>query len=472
MSDIARPEDTVVGSMLIDPDIVPDVLAAVNPEDFSNELNRGLFEAMRRLFLRGSRIDAVLALNELGRSEDKTAREYTAQLMELTPTSANWPEYAAAMHEHALLLRIHGVASDLYDAPTLDACREPAARLAALIAGRPSLRGQSLSELLIAFAERQGTQGKKQFITTGLSELDGRTFLDGGDVLMIGGLPSDGKTAFALTIALHMAKTHKVGFFSLETSNEKLTDRIVSSGWQLDFDRIKAQTLVDADWVVFANRMPEYSERKLWLFEESSLTVDQIAAISGAYGFEVIFIDYVQLVETRHERGGNRATELAEVSRALKMWARSSRTLTVELAQRKQPDTRSKKLKKNEDGELEEDENDGRANMFDLGESSAFTKDADVIFQLMRPRRTDHVAGPDSPYMNHDRTRILRVAKNKEGRTGIVKLAFDGKHQCFYILGQEPEARRPSDRKKPKQTRPTGQICFAEQADSEEEMPF
>ena len=167
------------------------LISRVDPRDFASETCRRLFEAARALLREGSPIDAITVRDKSGLGHDVDA--LILQLMETTPTAANWEAYADLMHEQSTLRQIRA----------------------------------------------------KEYITIGLDPIDKNTFLDHGDVLMIGGAPSDGKTAFALVAAYHMAKTHNVGFYSLETGKEKLEDRLVTSGMQIDFSRIKKQQLTD-----------------------------------------------------------------------------------------------------------------------------------------------------------------------------------------------------------------------------------
>ena len=455
-------EHNVVGAILRSPEIVPDVLAVVDVADFADptSLNRRLFEAARALFREGSPIDPVLILGKLGLDGNKEARAYTAELMEITPTAANWREYADLMHEEAVLRKVHEQAFALQNALTLDACREPMAALSAAVNAGHGIRSRTLSELLNDFADRMAPdKPQKERFLTGLSPIDNRVLLTKGKVLMIGGLPSDGKTALALVWALKFAEKYNVGFFSLETDGETLTDRLVASGFQIDFESIVQQHLTDLDWVQFAREIPKFENRRLRIVEESRLTADQIAAISTAYGFDCIFIDYVQMIETEKVRGTTRAEQLADVSRTLHVFAQSTKTLVVELAQRKTPDKK---------------EGQSNTDMFDLGESSQFGKDADIILQLARPGKDDRISDGDegSKQMDFDKTRLLKIAKNKEGTRGKVKLYFDGNRQSFYILGTEPEARRPSDRKKKEKGNPGQQTITELPPEAEEGMPF
>lgn len=417
-------EYAVLGSMLIDADVVPEVLSRVDPGDFAGEVNRRLFEAVRALFREGAPVDAITVVDKLGWSRDREKREYVAGLMEITPTSANCMEYAGILHEQAMLRRIRENAQLLAAAPTLEACRAPLAAMTEAFGTGRRIESWTLEELFIDFANRQSNPAPKEYISYGLAPIDAGTYTERGDIVMIGGAPSDGKTAFALSAAYHMAKTHSVGFFSLETNKDKLEDRLVASGFQIDLAAIKRNSLSGDDWERFARGSSDAAKRRLRVFRVSGATVDQITATSKAYGLDVVFIDYVQLIEPGAVRGVSRADQMAAVSRALHVFAQTSDTLVVELAQ----------LTRQERGNTRE------RDMFDLGESSQFEKDADLILLLFRPNReTYFIEGRrDSGALDPDKTRVLKVAKNKEGRRGRWPLYFDGAHQSFSILAQNP----------------------------------
>ena len=134
------------------------------------------------------------------------------------------------------------------------------------------------------------------YIDYGLDFLKGRTYTKPGDVVIIGGYPSDGKTALALQMAYRMAQDHRVGFFSLETDKAKIRDRLMAAVVQIDFDRIKTRSLTEDDWRLFAEKSADMAGRGLTVVEASGMTATTIQNISQAYGFDVIFLDYIQLV--------------------------------------------------------------------------------------------------------------------------------------------------------------------------------
>lgn len=416
-------ECAVLGSMLIDESTVPSVLSALSGADFASENNRRIFESVRALFREGAPVDAVTVAGKVGWAADKEKRAYMAELMSSTPTSANCAEYVKLLREQATLRTVGGCAMQLAGAKSLDECRAPYAAMTEALGSGRQIEAWTISELLTDFASRKGEQAPKDYITIGLGEIDDNTFLERGDVMVIGGAPSDGKTAFALVTAFHMAKKYNVGFYSLETKRDKLEDRLVASGFGIDFGAIKRSQLTDEDWMRFAEKLPEACERRLTVLRAAGMTADQLVGSARARGFEVVFIDYVQLiVPTTTGRGVSRADQMAEVSQALHTFAQSTNTLVVELAQLTRQERNSKRER----------------DMFDLGESSQFEKDADLILLLYRPGKDTHFDENDkhSETLDPDKTRILRIAKQKEGKRVRLPLRFDGAHQRFEVLGQ------------------------------------
>ena len=401
-------EMAVIGSMLIDESIIGDVLGKVDPRDFYAPQNRIIFQAARDLFRSGSPVDPVTIRGKIG--DEFTP--YMLDLMDVTPTAASWEAYADVMHEQATLFRIKELADQLADATTLEDCRPLTAKLGELLAAGSKVEAWNMTDALSYFTRSQGPDAAaKQYITYGMKEIDEGSYTEPGDVVMIGGYPSDGKTSLALSFAYHMAKDHNVGFFSFETKPAKLTDRLATQSMQIGFDAIKRKKLEEADWVTIAEKSEDFTSRKLTFISASGMTVSQIEAVSRAYGFDVIYIDYVQLIKPEAGARFGRTEQVAEISRALHAFAQMSGTLVVELAQLTRAD-RSSSWRE--------------PDMHDLKESGQFEQDADSIMLLFRP-------DPKSDY-DQQKARILKIAKNKEGWLGKWPLYFDGNHQTFSVM--------------------------------------
>lgn len=401
-------ERGVVGSMLIAPEIVRDVLARVDGNDFLDETSREIYQTARALFRAGEAVDPLTIRDRLGAEYSA----YMVQLMETTPTAANWEVYADLMHQQATLRRVHDLADRLGAAVTLDECRPVCASLGQLMADGRKVDAWNMTEMLQDFFLSQDPDTPKpEYITTGFSEVDQGNYTELGDVLMIGGYPSDGKTALALMLAYHMASKYKVGFFSLETDKRKVRDRMVAHMGQIDFGAIKQRDLTEEDWTVLVKKAPDIAKRDFTVIRGAGMTATEIQAISQAYGFQVVFIDYVQLIIPESDRRAPRSEQMADVSRSLHTFAQTTNTLIVELAQLSRPE---------KGGWREPD-------MHDLKESGQFEQDADIIYLLFRP-------DPKDKDLNQDENRILKIAKNKESRRGAWPLYFDGGKQTFSIL--------------------------------------
>ena len=402
-------ERGVIGSLLIDESLVREMVSVVDAQDFLNPANRLIFQAARQLFRAGKPVDALTIRDRVGSQYS----DYMTQLIEITPTSANWREYAALMHSQATTQRIKNLAQYILEnAVTLDDCRQPCADMTQLLADGHRIDAWTMREMMEDFFRAQDPDAPApEYVTYGLEVLDQRNYTELGDVVMIGGYPSDGKTALALMMAYHMAARYKVGFFSLETDKRKVRDRMVASVAQIDFDAIKRRTLTESDWAGLAAKSTDMSKRDLTVLRAAGMTVADIQSASQAYGFQVVVIDYVQLITPEVSRRAPRSEQMADVSRALHTFAQSSGTLVIELAQ----------LTRQERGSWREPD------MHDLKESGQFEQDADIIFLLYRP-------SPSDDTLDQEKNRILKIAKYKEGPRGRWPLYFDGPKQTFSVM--------------------------------------
>lgn len=436
-------ERAVLGAMLIDESCVCEVLAEVDDRDFTNSANRLIFQAARAVLRDGGHVDAVTVNAKLGAALGAEQQSYLIGLMEITPTSASWREYAQLMREQAALGRIRALAADLRDAPTLDAARPLLSQLTEQLAARSSVRTSTMAELLESFSARHTAErGAADYIRYGIDVIDERSYIRAGHVVVLGGYPSDGKTALALMLAYHIARERKVGFYSLETDEATIGDRVVTQGMKIDFDVIKQNRLTDRDWGTFAVGTDDAAKRKLDVVEASGMTVSDISAHALAHGYDVVFIDYVQLVVPEGNPQDLRTEKMATVSRALHTFAQRHGVLVVELAQLARPERGAWRA----------------PDMHDLKESGQFEQDADQIILIYRP-------SPDSPY-SREKCRTIQIAKNKEGRRGSGVFAFDGNHQTFAPYRREAKKTK-GDGEAP------GQLQFSELPDGDDkDAPF
>ncbi len=455
-------EYAVLGSLLIDSDIVRPLLAEVREEDFQQPFNREIFRTARALFRAGKPVDPVTIRENLkGKYTD-----YLVQLMEITPTSASWQEYAAILREKATLARAAVLGSNLSVARDLDACRDISAQLGQLLSDGRRLDAWTVPQLLDSFFESQAPESPKpEYVTFGLQVLDEGSYIELGDVVVVGGYPSDGKTALSMQMAWHMAKKYRVGFFSLETARKKLRDRMIAHAAGLDLADIKRRELDDADWEDLAKRQADFAKRDLTLVDAAGMSAADIETASRAYGFQVIFIDYIQLVAPEKSSGGTRSEQVAAISRALHTFAQKTGTLVVELAQLTRQDKKIDKF----GNEIRRD-----PTMQDLKESGQLEQDADMILLLFRPGPKDK--GPDGQELSEEDHRLLKIGKNKEGRWGDWVLYFDGGKQTFSLVTDsmgvmrkfQAEGRKAMERNK----RNPDQVEIKELPGEHKDVPF
>lgn len=419
-------ETAVIGALLISPEIVKDVLFTVREQDFGIEINRKIFRAARDLYLRAKPVTAVTIRDKVG----KESSDYITQLYEITTTSTSWREYAAIMAEQASMRRMQNLAVQIAAANTAQECRELAANMQQEQHGGRQIAAYTMEDMIQDFAARQTDKTPLEYVRYGLAEVDAGTYTQPGDVVVIGGYPSAGKTALALQMAMWMARKWRVGFFSLETDHRKVTDRAIAMLNDISFTAIKRRELTDKDWERFAAKSAENAGLKFTLIEAAGWSVSDITSAAEAYDFDVIFIDYVQLIRPS-TTNPMRSEQVAEISRELHAFAQSRKKLVIELAQL----TREDRVAVPKKGKPQQNE----PRMSDLKESGQLEQDADMIFMVYRP-----VEGGD---YDPTKSRFLRIVKNKEGLLLRTLLWFDGDKQTFTPMTMESAREVEEDRK-------------------------
>ncbi|MBR2582004.1 MAG: hypothetical protein IKD61_01280 [Oscillospiraceae bacterium] len=395
---------SVIGSALIDGRCAPLLMSELRPDDLSGNC-RTLFEAIVALKLAGQPVDPVTVLDKAGQAY----KDEIFRLMDETPTAANVGAYIRICKEQSRLTRLASLGAELAGAASLDDARE-ILQSAQAEAVEQRATVTDMTAALAAFYDRH-QQGAHKYIGVGMKELDERLTLDLGDVLVLGGYPSDGKTALMLQWCWHIAQKYPVGIFSFETSADKLMDRIVTQAVpELHFEDVKRGTMQADDWKRITAESVHISQRNLRIVEAAGMTVSDVLGVTLARGFQVIALDYVQLIAPGSARkAGTRQEELAEISKALAVMARRHKILVIELSQLTRP-------QKKKDGSTP------APTMASLRESGQLEQDADVVALLYRTGDGENAA------------RQLFVAKNKEGRLGRMGLRFDGQRQRFSYI--------------------------------------
>ena len=424
------PELSVIGALCIEPEkLAPKLFDRLRPEDFGDAALRHLFEAGRELWLESAPLDAVTLLSRAGESYEPLIRE----AMAATPTAANWAEYAAIVRDNAQLREIQSVALRMLEAEDAEQARSSLAAAQGLLAEDRRGRRVTMADAMSAFMARRVEERKTpEFSDWGLPYMTDTLDTELGDFVVIGGYPSAGKTLLALQLAAVIARKYRVGFFSLETREKKLTNRLVSHVSGVPLRAIKHQSYSAADYRKLMAAAEQLYALPFTIEECAGDTVAEIRAKTLAGRYQVIFLDYLQLV---NERGGSRYEIVTETSRKLHTLAQELGVLVVALAQLQRPDKGPKDGKPVPPG------------MSSLKESGQIEQDADAILLLY----------PENPNEKGS-DRILKVGKNKEGEPiKPCTLAFRGAVQTFEELFPERPKPKPRDQSK-RPGRDSGQV--------------
>lgn len=409
--------DAVLGSMLIDSSCVGVIMELVSAEDFTEPTRKMVYCAIQSLFEQGKAIDPVTVLAELGKQE---LYDFVAQLIQITPTAANALHYARLVKQQSMLLKLQQLGTALAEADSADAAEDVLSRAHDVLSGRAQQTTSTMTELLSSFYDRHNPKREAVYLDWPLEDLQREIYAEPGDMIVIGGYPSDGKTSLALWFAAHMAKTQRVGFFSYETSRDKLFDRLVAMTAKVEMPALKHNSLSAKDWDTLAYKSSRLTALQLEIVEANGLTVAQIRAKALARKYDVVFIDYLQKIRpSGSAKNASNFEQVSEISSALQNFGRQTNIPVIALSQLSRPE-------KNKKTGLT-----SPPSLTSLRQSGQIEQDADVVMLIYRERQKEQ-----------NSRRVLSVAKNKEGETNFgLFLGFDGSTQTFsksYVQAAAP----------------------------------
>jgi replicative DNA helicase len=415
-------ERSVLGAILIHNDAFNSAAEVLKPRDFFRDAHRRIFEKMVQLSERGNAIDFVTLKEELSRSgelDEVGGPAYIAALVDGLPHATNIEYYARIVREKSTLRNLiysaNKILANAYEAEQepnqiLDEAEQSIFAIAEdrVRAGFVSMRALAHA----SFETIERAHERKQLITgvpSGFADLDELTAgFQPGDLVIIAARPSVGKTALALNVAQHVGtKTGRtVGIFSLEMSKEQLFLRMLTSEARIDSHRLRTGFLVESDWGRLSHALGTLSEAKIYIDDTPNIGVLEMRAksrrLAAEHGLDMLVIDYIQLMQGRG-RFENRTLEVASISRSLKGLAKELSVPVIVISQlSRAPEARS----------------DHRPLLSDLRESGALEQDADVVVMLFRPDQYPDVKPEDENIAE------LNVAKQRNGPTGLVRLAF------------------------------------------------
>jgi len=418
-------EAAVLGSIMIDPPCLGEVSQIVNVESFYRYEHRYLYEAMLRLAQRNSgSIDAVLVRDELARMnrlEDAGGVEYLARILDSVPSSANAVYYARIVKDKQILrelIRVGGEicekAYDQYDDPA-ELLDQAEANIFAIGRREKVSSVRDLRELMPV--ARDAVEAREPGRLTGLSsgfyKLDELTCgFQKGDVIILAGRPSMGKTSLALNIVedLLVNSNVAVGMFSLEMGCIALTERMMSSNARLPLQKVRKGELDFRGFAQLADSMSRFETTNMWIDDVSVLTPLSLRTkarrLKAAHKVGLIVIDYLQLMSIQETRRyENRQQEITKISRSIKSLAMELKVPILLLSQLNRASaSRSNFVPR----------------LTDLRESGSIEQDADVVLLL---HREDYHHRGECDYVKTNVADLI-VAKQRNGPTGTVKLTF------------------------------------------------
>ena len=420
-------EQAVLGSILIDSRCVADIVGIVSPEDFYLKQNREIFETIYTMFNFSQTIDPVTVLNkmkELGVYQDNS-RDYILQLMEITPTAANAVRYANIVREKAMLRGLAQAATDISEtvysevgtaAEMLESAEK---KIYALRKGERNDSLEHIGTVLHKVFDRLNELAQSDSmipgLSTGLRDLDTKiNGLNKSDLLLVAARPAMGKSAFALNIAVNVAKKYNktVAVFNLEMSRKQLAMRLLASESFIDMQKLATGKLNEDEWGKLCMASASLSQTDIRIDDNPSVTVADInAKCRRLDNLGLVVIDYLQLMQGSGygKNSENRVTVVGEISRSLKIMAKELNIPVICLSQLSR---------------AVESRTDKRPILSDLRESGAIEQDADSVMFLYR----------DEYYHENTEDKGLAeciVAKNRHGETGTVKLQWFGPYQTF-----------------------------------------
>jgi replicative DNA helicase len=427
-------EQSLIGALLLDNQAFDKVADVVTAEDFYRDDHRRIFRHVSRLIEHNRPADMVTVAESIEASEDKDktgGAAYLASLAQSVPSALNIRRYAELVRERAVQRTLAQVATEIAESALAPNGKEVGLMLdeaeskifqIAETGARNKLGLQEIKPVLAKVFEKidhlyhRDNPSDITGVPTGYTKIDEMTSgLQGGDLIIVAGRPSMGKTALALNFAQFIAVDNglPVAIFSMEMSSTQLAQRMLGSIARVDQHKMRTGRLNDNEWSTLSDAMGKLHETPIYIDETGALTALEVRArarrLKRQYSkLGLIVIDYLQLMSASTQ-GENRATEISEISRSLKAMAKELDVPVVALSQLNRA--------------LEQRPNK-RPQMADLRESGAIEQDADVILAIYR----DEVYNPETPDKG---TAEVIILKQRNGPIGTVKLTFLGQFTRF-----------------------------------------
>jgi len=416
-------EQSILGSLLIDPDAIMKVSSFLRPGDFYREAHQRIYGAVLALHERRMPADFVTVVDEMARQEQLDfigGPAYLTSLLNMVPTSVNVEYYGHIVERTSVMRRLIAAAGEIAalayeEREEVDEVIDQAERILFEVSQRRISKSLvPIREVIKDYYDRieflvehpDETLG----VPTGFADLD--RLLGGlqpSDLIIIAARPGVGKSSLATTIAGNAAlkSNSVVAIFTLEMSAEQLVQRMISSHTGIDSQRLRLGRLEDGEWVQFTRVSGTLSEAAIFIDDSPSPSPMEIRTkarrLAAECDLDLIVVDYLQLMQAGERRSENRVQEISYISRALKALARELNVPVLALSQLSR---------------AVEARQDKKPQLSDLRESGSIEQDADIVMFIYRDEMYDE---------NSERANIadIIVAKHRNGPTDTISLRFE-----------------------------------------------
>lgn len=437
-------EQSVLGSILIEPDCMELIIDKIKAEYFYLPQNQKIFSSMVTMYAGSkAKIDPVVIADMLvkeGLYDDAGGREYLLTLRDSVPSTANIEAYAKIVEEQYYLRTLitvsNKIISDAQSGETdvNDLLASAEQQIYDISRGKEISGPKKISDVIIndvydnLYKITGEDKDQYQGVSTGFSTLDKYiTGLNKSDFILIGARPAMGKTSFALNLAQNvtMYAKKKCIFFSLEMSKKQLADRLLASFAGIPSQKLLTGELDKDEWARLGNAAGAFNDVELYLDDTASITVPEIKSrVMRLKNVDIIIIDYLSLIQAATKRD-NRAQEVSEITRHLKMLAKDLMIPVVCCAQ----------LNRGTEGRGKSH----KPQLSDLRESGSIEQDADIVMFLYRE---EYYKGELDEEKQEDidisKTELI-VAKNRHGPTGSIEMTFDKEFTRFRTIDKQYE---------------------------------
>lgn len=430
-------EQSVLGSILIDPECFDDVAQIVRADDFYLETHGEIFSLMQSYSLQSKSIDVITLINALVASkvyeDEAAARSYIKLLVDVVPGSANARDYAEIVRDKSTLRRLlnatEEIQKDVYNegedvSKIVDLAEQRIFEIAEKNIRRDFVH---IRDVIMETYERlgklqEGNDEELHGVDTGFTELD--RYVGGfgkGNLIIVGARPGIGKTSFCLNLGTNIAKKTKkaVCFFSLEMSSEELVSRVISSEAMVLSEKLRNGKLDKDDWSNIATACSVLSETDIYIDDTSNIGLTAMKAkLRRIKNLGLVVVDYLQLMESETKRkDGSRVNEIGDISRGLKLLAKELGVPVIVCSQLSRSSEKEKDKRK--------------PMLSDLRDSGSIEQDADMVIFLSRD-----FYGEDPEKAN---LVDVTLAKNRHGSSGTVQMSWLGQYYKFSTLANITE---------------------------------